>query len=116
MMRRPPRYTTFPCTTLFRTWVLLNNVIPVAIQKYGGFDSESLRKAALDLDIPVGGTIQGYGIKFAPPGHEMAGQNLRSSPVVMQYVGGKTFIAYPTAIQNIDPVLPLPASSPYAAR
>ena len=98
------------------TWVLLNNVIPVAIQKYGGFDSESLRKAALDLDIPVGGTIQGYGIKFARPGHKMAGQNLRASPVVMQYVGGKTYIAYPTALQNIDPVLPLPASSPYAAR
>jgi branched-chain amino acid transport system substrate-binding protein len=46
----------------------------------------------------------------------MAGQNLRSSPVVMQYVGGKTYIAYPTSIQTIDPVLPLPASSPYAAR
>ena len=46
----------------------------------------------------------------------MAGQNLLASPVVMQYVGGKTFIAYPTSIQTIDPVLPLPASSPYAAR
>lgn len=98
------------------TWILLNNVVPTAIKKYGGWDSESLRKAALDLDIPVGGTIQGYGIKFARPGHRMAGQNLRASPVAMQYVGGKTYIAYPTAIQTIDPVLPLPSTSPYAAR
>jgi branched-chain amino acid transport system substrate-binding protein len=34
----------------------------------------------------------------------------------MQYVKGKTFIAYPTAIRTIDPVLPLPASSPFALR
>jgi branched-chain amino acid transport system substrate-binding protein len=98
------------------TWVLLHDVVPMAIKKYGGYDSESLRKAALDLDIPAGGTIQGYGVKFFPPGNSMAGQNERSSPVVMQYVKGKTFIAYPTLIQTIDPVLPLPASSPYAMR
>jgi branched-chain amino acid transport system substrate-binding protein len=35
---------------------------------------------------------------------------------VMQYIGGKTHIAWPAAIKTIDPVLPLPASSPYAAR
>jgi branched-chain amino acid transport system substrate-binding protein len=98
------------------TWILLNHVLPNAITKYGGWDAESLRKAALDLDIPIGGTIQGYGVKFAPPGDRMAGQNLRASPVVMQYVGGKIYIAYPTPIQTIDPVMPLPASSPYAMR
>jgi branched-chain amino acid transport system substrate-binding protein len=98
------------------TWILLNHVVPNAITNYGGWDPESLRKAALDLDIPIGGTMQGYGVKFARPGHRMAGQNLRSSPVVMQYVGGKTYIAYPTPIRTIDPVMPLPASSPYAAR
>jgi branched-chain amino acid transport system substrate-binding protein len=98
------------------TWILLNHVLPIAITKYGGWDPESLRKAALDVDIPIGGTIQGYGVKFAPPGHRMAGQNLRSSPVVMQYVKGKTYIAYPTAIRTIDPVMPLPPSSPWAMR
>ncbi|GIX47461.1 MAG: ABC transporter ATP-binding protein [Candidatus Tectimicrobiota bacterium] len=98
------------------TWILLEHVLPLAIQKYGGWDAEALRQAALDLDIPVGGTLQGYGVKFAPPGHPMAGQNLRAFPVVMQYVGGKTFIAYPTEIRTIDPVLPLPPSSPFAMR
>ena len=98
------------------TWILLNDVLPQAIRKYGGYDAEALRKASLDLDIPEGGTIQGYGIKFYPPGHQMAGQNMRSSPVIMQYVDGKTKIAWPKSIQTINPVLPLPKGHPYAAK
>jgi branched-chain amino acid transport system substrate-binding protein len=80
-----------------QTWILLEKVLPVAIQKHGGFDAEAIRKAALEVDLPVGGTIQGYGVKFAPPGDPMAGQNVRSSPVVMQYVKGQTQIAWPAA-------------------
>ncbi|UCD79674.1 MAG: ABC transporter substrate-binding protein [Desulfobacterales bacterium] len=98
------------------TWIFLTDVLPRAIKKYGGYDPESLRKAALDTDIPDGGTIQGYGVKFYPPETPMAGQNERSSPVVMQYVGGKTKIVWPVALQTIDPILPLPASHPYAAK
>ncbi|MBM3568277.1 MAG: ABC transporter ATP-binding protein [Alphaproteobacteria bacterium] len=98
------------------TWILLDKVLPLAISKHGGWDAEAIRKAALEIDIPAGGTIQGYGVKFFPSGHAMAGQNERSSPVVMQYVGGETKIAWPSAIKTIDPVLPLPASSPYALR
>ncbi|MFQ5840754.1 MAG: ABC transporter substrate-binding protein [Candidatus Methylomirabilales bacterium] len=98
------------------TWILLTDVLPRAIQKYGGWDPEAIRKAALEADIPEGGTIQGYGVKFAGPGHDMRGQNLRASLVVMQYIGGKTQIVYPKAIATADPVLPLPSTSPYAAR
>ena len=98
------------------TWVFLTDVLPRAIKKYGGFDPESLVKAALDADIPEGGTIQGYGVKFFPPGTPMSGQNERSSPVVMQYVDGKTKIVWPVALQTIDPILPLPADHPYAAK
>ena len=97
-----------------QSWIFFTDVLPRAIKKYGGIDAEALRKAALDTDIPVGGTIQGYGVKFNPPGHPMAGQNARSSPVVMQYVEGKTKIAWPTAIQTIDPVLPLPKGHAFA--
>ena len=96
------------------TWVFLSDVLPRAIKKYGGIDSEALRKAALDTDIPVGGTIQGYGVKFFPTGNKMAGQNERSSPVVMQYVNGRTYIAWPNAIRTTDPILPLPKGHPYA--
>lgn len=98
------------------TWVFLTDVLPRAIKEYGGYDPESLRKAALDTDIPVGGTIQGYGVKFFPPGTPMSGQNERSSPVVMQYVDGKTKIVWPVALQTIDPILPLPSAHPYAAK
>ena len=70
-----------------QTWIFLTDVLPRAIKKYGGIDPEALRKAALETDIPEGGTIQGYGVKFFPPGTQMAGQNERSSPVVMQYIG-----------------------------
>ena len=97
-----------------QAWIFLTDVLPRAIKKHGGFDPEALRKAALETDIPEGGTIQGYGVKFFPPGHKMAGQNERSSPVVMQYVKGVTKIAWPTAIKTIDPVLPLPAGHAYA--
>jgi branched-chain amino acid transport system substrate-binding protein len=98
-----------------QTWILLNNVLPIAKDKYGGFDAEAVRKAALDVDIPVGGTIQGYGVKFYPPGTQMSGQNERSTPVVMQNAGEHISVVYPTAIRTQDPVLPLPKSSVYAA-
>ena len=58
--------------------------------------------------------MQGYGVKFFPPGTKMAGQNERSTPVVMQYVDGHTKIAWPTAIRTVDPVLPLPKGHAYA--
>ncbi|GAC1327082.1 MAG: ABC transporter substrate-binding protein [Beijerinckiaceae bacterium] len=96
------------------TWVFLTDVLPRAIKKYGGYDPEALRKAALDTDIPLGGTIQGYGIKFFPPGTQMAGQNERSLPVVMQFVKGETKVVWPTAIKTADPVMPFPAGHAYA--
>jgi branched-chain amino acid transport system substrate-binding protein len=97
-----------------QSWIFFTDVLPRAIKKYGGVDAEALRKAALETDIKVGGTIQGYGVKFNPPGHAMAGQNALSSPVVMQYSGQDTFIVWPAAIKTKDPVLPLPKEHAYA--
>ena len=96
------------------TYVFLTDVLPRAIKKYGGVSTEALRKAALDTDIPVGGTIQGYGVKFFPPGHQMSGQSERSAMVVMQYINNETKIVWPSAIKTADPVLPLPKSHTYA--
>jgi branched-chain amino acid transport system substrate-binding protein len=97
-----------------QAWIFFTDVLPRAIKSHGGFDPEALRKAALETDIPEGGTVQGYGVKFNPPGHKMAGQNERSSPVVMQYIRGETKIVWPAAIKTIDAVLPLPAGHAYA--
>ncbi len=96
-----------------QSWIFFNDVLPRAIKKHGGIDPEALRKASLETDIPVGGTIQGYGVKFFPPGHAMAGQNERSAMVVMQYVNGRTYIAWPTAIRTTDPLFPFPKGHPY---
>jgi branched-chain amino acid transport system substrate-binding protein len=98
-----------------QTWVLLNNVLPVAKEKYGGFDPEAVRKAALDVDIPPGGTIQGYGVKFFRPDTPMSGQNERSTPVVMQNAGEHISVVWPTNIRTQEPVFPLPKSSVYSA-
>ena len=97
-----------------QSWIFLTDVLPRAIKKYGGYDPEALRKAALETDIPEGGTIQGYGVKFFPPGHALSGQNERSSPVVHQYVANDTFVVWPNAIKSRDAVLPLPKGHSYA--
>jgi branched-chain amino acid transport system substrate-binding protein len=99
-----------------QTWILLNSVLPLAKEKYGGFDAESVRKAALDVDIPPGGTVQGYGVKFYPPGQPLSGQNERSTPVVMQNAGEHISVVWPNNIKTREPVLPLPSSSIYAMR
>src|SRR5213075_3387167 len=96
------------------TYLFLTDVLPRAIKKYGGYDAEALRKAALDTDIPIGGTTQGYGVKFFPPGTEMAGQNERSIAVVMQFVDGKTTVVWPKEIKTAEPVFPLPKGHAYA--
>src|SRR5437879_9042925 len=98
-----------------QTWVLLNNVLPVANAKYRSCVPEAVRKAALDVDIPPGGTIQGYGVKFYPPGTPLSGQNERSTPVVMQNAGEHISVVWPTNIRTQDPVFPLPKSSTYGA-
>jgi branched-chain amino acid transport system substrate-binding protein len=97
------------------SYVFFSDVLPRAIKKYGGIDVESLRKAALDTNIPAGGTLLGYGVNFPKEGtSSMMGQNSMAAPVVMQYIDRKIKISWPKNLQTADPVLPLPKSSPYA--
>ncbi len=97
-----------------QTWIFLTDVLPRAIQKYKGIDPDALRKAALDTDIADGGTIQGYGVKFFPPGHAMAGQNERSFPVITQYVGGQARVVWPAKYRTAELVFPLPKTHRYS--
>ena len=97
-------------------WILLNDVVPRAIAKYGGFGPDALAKAARDTDIPEGGTMQGYGVKFYPPGHRFAGQNERAFPAVFQIIESKFELVFPKTVATAQPLLPLPASSPLAVR
>ena len=97
------------------TYLFMTEVLPRAIKKYGGIDADALRKAALDVDLPEGGTMLGFGVKFAGEG-SMPGQNERAFPVIVQYVDDKSYVVWPKSLQLRDPILPLPASSPFAAR
>jgi branched-chain amino acid transport system substrate-binding protein len=97
-------------------WVLLNDVLPRAIAKHGGYSQDALARAARETDIPDGGTMQAYGVHFFPPGHAMAGQNERAFPAIYQILDGKLVVVFPKTFANAAPILPLPASSPFAAR
>jgi branched-chain amino acid transport system substrate-binding protein len=84
--------------------VLFEDVLPRA----GSVDPEAVRKAALQVDIPQGGTVFGYGVKFAPPDHPDAGQNLRAHPVLMQWQEQKMWVVYPADFAVRTPLLPMP--------
>src|SRR5712671_117430 len=96
------------------TYLFLTDVLPRAIKKYGGIDSEALRKAALDTDIAEGGTMLGFGVKFEGADAAMAGQNDRAFPVIIQYVDDKSYVVWPKSQAQREAVLPLPAGSTYS--
>jgi ABC-type branched-subunit amino acid transport system substrate-binding protein len=96
------------------TYVFLTEVLPRAIKKYGGVDPDALRKAALEVDLPEGGTMLGFGVKFYGEGTPMAGQNERSFPVVIQYIDDKSYVVWPKSQAQREAVLPLPAGTTYS--
>ena len=96
------------------TYLFLTDILPRAIKKYGGVDPDALRKAALDTDIPEGGTMLGFGVKFSGDGTAMPGQNQRSFPVVIQYIDDKSYVVWPKGQAQRDGVLPLPAGTTYS--
>lgn len=96
------------------TYVFMADVLPRAIKKYGGVDPDALRKAALDTDIPEGGTMLGFGVKFYGEGTAMAGQNERSFPVVIQYIDDKSSVVWPKSQAQREAVLPLPKGTTYS--
>src|SRR5260221_848548 len=95
-------------------YVFLDDVLPRAIKKYGGVDPQALRKAALDTDIPEGGTMLGFGVKFFGEGTQMAGQNERSFPVVLQYIDDKSYVVWPKSQMQRETVLPLPKGTTFS--
>ncbi len=106
--------TTHYTDGCFHTWCVFNEVMPLALKKYGEINAETLRKAFLEVDYPTRKDPRGWGAKFAPPDHEFAGQNLRAPGTLMQWVGGKEYIVWPKEMQTVDPKLPIPKDSPLA--
>ncbi|HVD00285.1 MAG TPA: ABC transporter substrate-binding protein [Candidatus Dormibacteraeota bacterium] len=84
-------------------WTLFHDVLG---SLSGSVTSESIRAAATKVDVPVGGEINGGGVRFAPPGAPDAGQNLRAAAVVGQWqTGGVMRVLYPSAYATGAPDL-----------
>ncbi len=92
-------------------WVLASDVLPRAISKYGGVDAEAIRKAAQETDIPEGGTLQGFGVKFVPTGQPNAGNNERGKSYIMQWKQGTLKVVYPSSLAVAEPQVPMPSWS-----
>jgi len=76
-------------------WTLFHDVLPNA---GGAPTSASIRAAALNVDVPVGDSINGGGVKFAGPGSLDDGQNTRAAAVVGQWTAvGVMKVVYPPA-------------------
>lgn len=74
-------------------WTLFHDVLPNA-----SGSAESIRAAALRVDVPLGDSINGGGVKFAGPGALDEGQNTRAAAVVGQWQAvGLMRVVYPAA-------------------
>jgi ABC-type branched-subunit amino acid transport system substrate-binding protein len=98
------------------SYVFFTEVLPRAIKKYGGVDADALRKAALEVDLPEGGTMLGFGVKFAGDDSTVAGQNLRAFPVITQYVDDKAYVVWPKSQAQREAELPFPAGTTYSPK
>src|SRR5207249_4817401 len=76
-------------------WTLLHDVLP---KVDGSVNAETIRLAALGVDVPVGDSVNGGGVKFAGVGALDEGQNTRAAAVVGQWQAvGVMKIVYPPA-------------------
>jgi len=83
-------------------WAFLHDVLP---QLSGTVTPDAIRTAALSVDVPVGDSINGGGVRFGKQGALDEGQNTRSSAVVGQWQGvGNMTIVYPPAFATGTPI------------
>jgi branched-chain amino acid transport system substrate-binding protein len=80
------------------------------ITRAGSTDPEAIRKAALETDIPDQKTPMGYGVKFAPPGDKIAGQDIRAFPMIYQWQKGKQLTVWPKGAAVAEAIIPWPAA------
>ena len=76
-------------------WALFHYVLPGIT---GAMSADSIRAAALNVDVPAGDMINGGGVKFAGNGALDEGQNTRAAAVVGQWQAvGLMKVVYPPA-------------------
>jgi len=85
-------------------WTFFHSVLPSVA---GTVTPDTLRNAALGVDIPIGDSINGGGVKFGTSGSLDEGQNRRSAAVVGQWQsdGGVVMkIVFPSAYATGVPI------------
>jgi branched-chain amino acid transport system substrate-binding protein len=83
-------------------WTLFSAVIP---RLSGTIDAETIRTAALSVDVPTGDSINGGGVKFGADGSLDEGQNTRAAAVIGQWQAvGVMKIVYPAAYATGSPI------------
>lgn len=84
-------------------WTLFHGALP---RIDGDVTPDTLRAAAYQIDEPVGTSINGGGVKFAPAGSVNAGQNLRAPSDVGQWqAAGVMRTVYPDGFATAAPIL-----------
>ena len=83
-------------------WTLFHDVLG---RMSGPVASESIRATALNVDVPVGDSINGGGVRFGAAGSLDEGQNTRAAAVVGQWQAvGVMKIVYPPAYATGSPM------------
>jgi len=83
-------------------WTLFHDVLRVMS---GTPNSDSIRGAALAVDVPVGDSINGGGVRFGGAGSLDEGQNTRAAAVVGQWQAvGVMKVVYPAAYATGSPL------------
>ena len=83
-------------------WTLFHDVIP---NLSGQVTSDSIRSAALQVDVRVGDSINGGGVRFGAAGSLDEGQNTRAAAVIGQWQGvGNMKVVFPAAYATGAPI------------
>ena len=83
-------------------WTLFHDVIP---KLSGQVTSGSIRTAALQVDVPIGDSINGGGVKFGADGSLDEGQNTRAAAVIGQWQSvGDMRVVFPAAYATGTPI------------
>lgn len=83
-------------------WTFYSAVLP---KLPGAINAETIRTAALGVDVPVGDSINGGGVKFGADGSLDEGQNTLAAAVIGQWQApGVMKIVYPAAYATGTPI------------
>jgi branched-chain amino acid transport system substrate-binding protein len=83
-------------------WTFFHDVLP---NLSGPVTSESIRLAALQVEVPVGDSINGGGVKFGADGSLDEGQNTRAAAVIGQWQAvGDMKVVFPAAYATGTPI------------